>query len=64
MSALIDGADFFGALRSSMLKAEHSIVIVGWDVDSRVRLRGAREPVPEVLPHGRAVRAAARDPAL
>lgn len=44
MSALIDGADFFGALRSSMLKAEHSIVIVGWDVDSRVRLRGAEAP--------------------
>ncbi len=37
-AVLIDGADYFAALRSSILRAERSIFIVGWDIDSRVRL--------------------------
>lgn len=36
----MDGAAYFGALRSSLLKAKRSIFIVGWDIDSRVRLVG------------------------
>ena len=41
---LVDGASYFSALRSSLLKARDSILIVGWDVDSRTRLRGERPP--------------------
>ena len=41
---LVDGANYYGALRSSMLKARKSIIIVGWDVDSRVPLRGNAAP--------------------
>jgi phosphatidylserine/phosphatidylglycerophosphate/cardiolipin synthase-like enzyme/uncharacterized membrane protein YdjX (TVP38/TMEM64 family) len=37
---LIDGAAFFGAVRSAFLKARRSIFIVGWDIDSRTRLVG------------------------
>lgn len=34
----IDGEDYFGAIRNSLHKAEHEILIVGWDIDSRTRL--------------------------
>jgi len=34
----IDGAAYFEALRSSLGKAEHEILIVGWDIDSRIHL--------------------------
>lgn len=37
---LIDAAAYFAALRAAMLKAEHSICIVGWDIDSRTELVG------------------------
>jgi hypothetical protein len=30
LTMLVDGAAYFGALRSSMLKAKRRIVIVGW----------------------------------
>jgi phosphatidylserine/phosphatidylglycerophosphate/cardiolipin synthase-like enzyme/membrane protein DedA with SNARE-associated domain len=35
---LIDGAAYYGALRSAILKARRSITILGWDIDSRARL--------------------------
>ena len=37
---LIDGADYFLAVRRALLKARRSIFIVGWDIDSRTRLLG------------------------
>ena len=37
---LIDGAAFFGAVRQAALQARHSILIMGWDLDSRTRLVG------------------------
>lgn len=39
-AVLIDGAVYYGALRATLLKAERSIFIVGWDIDSRTRLVG------------------------
>lgn len=38
----IDGAAYFSALRDSFEKAEREILIVGWDIDSRVEL--VRDP--------------------
>lgn len=35
---LIDGEDYFRALRDSFGAAEREIIIVGWDIDSRVEL--------------------------
>jgi phospholipase D1/2 len=35
---LIDGENYFRALRESMEAAEREILIVGWDIDSRLRL--------------------------
>ena len=34
----VDGAEYFRALRESFENAEHEILIVGWDIDSRVQL--------------------------
>lgn len=50
---LIDGAAYFGALREAMLQARRSICIVGWDIDSRMKLVGpsgrAADGLPETL---------------
>src|ERR1044071_8553954 len=42
-AALIDAADYFGALRSSLLKAERSIFILGWELNSKTCLVGERD---------------------
>jgi phospholipase D1/2 len=48
---LVDGEEYFGAIRSALAKARHSILILGWDIDSRMRLvpDGARDGLPEPL---------------
>jgi phospholipase D1/2 len=38
LAFLVDAADYFAALRHALLAARRSVMIVGWDVDSRVRL--------------------------
>ncbi|KAA2215203.1 VTT domain-containing protein [Teichococcus oryzae] len=40
-SVLVDAANYYGALREALKKAQRSIVIVGWDIDSRTPLVGA-----------------------
>src|SRR4051794_4696475 len=35
---LVDADAYFTALRQALLQAQRSVLIVGWDVDSRVRL--------------------------
>ena len=37
---LVDGAALYRAVRESFIKAQHSILILGWDIDSRTRLVG------------------------
>lgn len=60
---LIDAADYYRAFRDAVERAERSVFIVGWDIDSRVRLvrddeRGASSPgLPPTL--GEFLRAAA-----
>ncbi len=39
-AALIDAAEYFGALRESLLRAERSIFILGWELHSHTCLRG------------------------
>ncbi|MCG7391536.1 phospholipase D-like domain-containing protein [Microvirga sp. ACRRW] len=38
-AALIDGADYFAQLEAALRKAQHSIMIIGWDFDGSIRLR-------------------------
>lgn len=40
-SMLVDGANYFAAIRSAMIKAQRSIMIAGWDIHSQARLVGA-----------------------
>ena len=56
-AVLIDAARYYSALRSAILKARSSIMILGWDIDSRVCLRpigedddpDAPQPLGELL---------------
>ena len=42
-SFLIDGESYFRAFRAAALHARHSIIILGWDFDSRIRMLIDRE---------------------
>src|SRR5512134_4177200 len=46
VSFLIDAASYFSAFKAAALRARRSIIIIGWDVDSRVRLEPDRDDVP------------------
>ncbi|GAB4064713.1 VTT domain-containing protein [Ancylobacter sonchi] len=52
-AVLVDGAAYFGALRAALLQAQDSVLIAGWDLDSRMRLVGpsgrADDGLPETL---------------
>ncbi len=50
-SFLIDGENYFRAVYEAMEKAEHSIMIVGWDLHSELRLlrNGEKKASPETL---------------
>jgi len=50
-SVLIDGAAYFAAFREAAARARHSIMIAGWDVDSRTDLapEGADDGLPRRL---------------
>src|SRR5581483_3792923 len=43
-AVLVDGACFFGAVRSAFLAARRSIFVIGWDIDSRTELVGEESP--------------------
>lgn len=45
---LVDASNYFSALREALKRARHSIFILGWDIDSRMRL--APEPATDELP--------------
>jgi phospholipase D1/2 len=51
LAFLIDGEDYFRAVRESLREAQRSIFILGWDIDSRQRLipGGADDGWPEQL---------------
>jgi phospholipase D1/2 len=52
---LIDGQDYFRAVAAALRAARHSVMILGWDIDSRIRLSregvedGAEEPLGQLL---------------
>jgi phosphatidylserine/phosphatidylglycerophosphate/cardiolipin synthase-like enzyme/uncharacterized membrane protein YdjX (TVP38/TMEM64 family) len=51
LSFLIDGAAYFPAVRTAIANARRSVFILGWDIDSRIRLvpSGANDGLPEEL---------------
>lgn len=48
---LIDGSAYFSVLREALARAERTIFIVGWDIDSRMQLvpEGANDGLPAPL---------------
>src|SRR5690606_25911218 len=46
---IVDGADYFLAVRAAMLKAQHSILLIGWDFDARIRLGEPQDEGPQRL---------------
>ncbi|CAG9180029.1 VTT domain-containing protein [Cupriavidus respiraculi] len=48
---LVDGEAYFRALRAALIEAEHTVFILGWDIDSRFQLvpGGANDGFPEGL---------------
>jgi phospholipase D1/2 len=48
---LIDADAYFSALRAAIVKAQHSVFILGWDIDSRMLLtpNGSDDGFPEAL---------------
>ena len=51
LAFLVDGADYFAAVRSAIAQAKRSVFILAWDIDSRIRLvpDGADDGYPEEL---------------
>jgi phosphatidylserine/phosphatidylglycerophosphate/cardiolipin synthase-like enzyme/uncharacterized membrane protein YdjX (TVP38/TMEM64 family) len=45
---LVDGAEFFRAFRETVKQAQRSVLIIAWDIDSRIDL--VREGKPDGLP--------------
>lgn len=43
-AVLVDGAGYFGVLREVLKRAESRVAIIGWDMDSRMRLMGETLP--------------------
>jgi hypothetical protein len=42
LACIIDAADYFKHVKAAMLRAQHRIVIIGWDLDARMAFeRGA-----------------------
>ncbi|MBO6634912.1 VTT domain-containing protein [Parvibaculum sp.] len=60
---LVDAAHYFETLRAAMRNARHSILVVGWDIDSRTRLVGPSGKVDDDLPEtfGEFIAALARE---
>jgi phospholipase D1/2 len=49
-AVLVDAAEYFGAVRRAMRNARRSIYIVGWDINSRMRLVGDSGEPEDGLP--------------
>lgn len=49
VALLIDGENYFSAFAEAALRAQRSIVILGWDFHSRTRLHLGRTDVPDLL---------------
>jgi phosphatidylserine/phosphatidylglycerophosphate/cardiolipin synthase-like enzyme/uncharacterized membrane protein YdjX (TVP38/TMEM64 family) len=47
---LVDGADYFSALRTALASARRSVFVLGWDIDSRTPLVGRSGEVEDGAP--------------
>src|SRR5512134_2670071 len=45
LALIVDAADYFRLAKAAMLKAQHSIMLIGWDFDTRIKF----EPKTQTL---------------
>lgn len=38
LSVIIDAADYFAAIKEAIFKARHTVILIGWDFDTRIKL--------------------------
>jgi phospholipase D1/2 len=50
LAVLNDAADYFGALRDTLLLAERQVYVIGWDIHSKTRLVGPSGRTTDGLP--------------
>ncbi len=50
LSVIIDAARYFAALRSAVRQARHSVMMIGWEFDTRISLdpRAQDDAIPTV----------------
>jgi phospholipase D1/2 len=46
LAAIIDAAGYFRVVRAALLRAEHSVMFIGWDFDARIKL-DPTDPLPD-----------------
>ena len=46
LACVIDAADYFRHVKSAMLRAQHRIILIGWDFDARMTLSEATRHLP------------------
>ncbi len=53
VSVIIDAADYFATIRTAICQARHSVLLLGWDFDTRIELvaRDDTDEVPNQLGH-------------
>src|SRR5438105_2046691 len=51
-AAVLVDANYFGALRGALLKAQSTVFMLGWDLDSRTRLVGENGKADDGFPEG------------
>ncbi|MDP3692892.1 phospholipase D-like domain-containing protein [Bradyrhizobium sp.] len=51
LALIVDAADYFRHVKSAMLKAQHRIMLIGWDFDTRIKLEPEQQTLegPNVL---------------
>ena len=45
-AGIIDAADYFRHVKTAMLRAQHRIMLVGWDLDSRMAFERGEKTLP------------------
>ena len=43
LALIVDAADYFRHVKSAMLKAQHRIMLIGWDFDTRIKLEPEKQ---------------------
>lgn len=47
MAVIVDAADYFATVRAAILKAQHSVFLIGWDFDTRIPLQRPSGDAPQ-----------------